>query len=114
MQDVLDPALSGFLASGVPARPESIVTLEREAEETGFPIIGPVVGRLLETMARAVSARRVLELGSGYGYSAYWLARALPPQGEIVCTDVREDNAQRARQLHAATFAHVALDFRVG
>ena len=45
--------------------------MEARAEAHGFPIVGRAVGRLLETQARAVGARRVMELGSGYGYSAY-------------------------------------------
>ena len=114
MQDVLDRPLSEFLRARLPERPAEILELEAAASVSGFPIIGPVVGRLLETVARAVAARRVLELGSGFGYSAYWLGRALPPAGAIVCTDHAADNAARARALHARTFAHVALEFLVG
>ena len=44
---------------------------------------------------RGVGARRVMELGSGYGYSAYWFARAVGPDGEVVCTDGDPDNAAR-------------------
>jgi predicted O-methyltransferase YrrM len=46
--------------------------------------------------ARSIGARRVMELGSGYGYSAYWFARAVGAAGEVVCTDGDADNAARA------------------
>jgi predicted O-methyltransferase YrrM len=47
----------------------------------------------LEVLARAIGARRVMELGSGFGYSAYWFARAVGPEGEIHCTDGDQGNA---------------------
>ncbi|HEX3207342.1 MAG TPA: hypothetical protein VHQ68_13995, partial [Propionibacteriaceae bacterium] len=50
----------------------------------------------LELAARAVGARRVMELGSGYGYSAYWFAWAVGPDGEVVCTDGDPENARLA------------------
>ncbi len=70
--------------------------MERRAEAHGFPIVGRAVGRFLELQARMVGARRVVELGSGYGYSAYWFARAVGADGEVVCTDTDPDNARLA------------------
>jgi predicted O-methyltransferase YrrM len=44
-----------------------------------------------------VNARRIFEFGSGFGYSAYWFARALPEDGEVVLTEVDEDELSDAR-----------------
>ena len=68
-----------------------IEEMEARAEADGFPIIGRAVGRLLELQARAIGARRVIELGSGFGYSAYWFARAVGEDGEVICTEENED-----------------------
>jgi predicted O-methyltransferase YrrM len=73
-----------------------LVQMEARAAEHGFPIVGRATGRFLELAARAVGARRVMELGSGYGYSAYWFARAVGPGGEVVCTDGDPENARLA------------------
>jgi caffeoyl-CoA O-methyltransferase len=70
--------------------------MEVRAEEVGFPIIGRAAGGFLELAARMVGARRVMELGSGYGYSAWFFAGAVGPDGEVVCTDLDPDNAVRA------------------
>lgn len=76
--------------------------MERRADAHGFPIVGRAVGRFLELQARMVAARRVVELGSGYGYSAYWFARAVGAvgadgaDGEVVCTDTDPGNAALA------------------
>lgn len=51
--------------------------LEEESRRDRFPIIGPAAGKFLHLMARAIGARKVFELGSGYGYSTLWFARAV-------------------------------------
>ena len=72
--------------------------MEALARERGFPIVGPLVGRHLEVLARAIGARRVFELGSGFGYSALYFARAVGEQGEVHCTELDEDNVRLGRQ----------------
>lgn len=70
--------------------------MEAEARERDFPIVGRVVGVTLEVLARAVAARRVLEMGSGYGYSAYWFARAVGEGGEVHMTEGDRSNQEQA------------------
>src|SRR6266571_5805192 len=71
------------------------VLLEMEAlgEERHFPIVGRVVGSTLELLTRSVRARRVFEMGSGFGFSAYWFARAVGETGEVHLTDTDAANA---------------------
>lgn len=70
--------------------------MEQVAEKQGFPIVGRVVGAALEVLARGIGARRVIELGSGYGYSGYWFARAVGAGGEVILTDGDSENAKKA------------------
>jgi caffeoyl-CoA O-methyltransferase len=99
---VADPLLpvevDGYLTDLARAEVRDAVLddMERRAAEVGFPIVGRAVGRFLEQQTRAIGARRVVELGSGYGYSGYWFARAVGADGEVICTDVNGDNATRA------------------
>ena len=79
-----------------------------------FPIIGPLVGRFLQQIVPATGARRIFELGSGYGYSALWMALALPEDGKIICTDGREDNRKMATEYFEEAGLDSRLDFRVG
>lgn len=51
--------------------------MEAHASATHFPIIGPTAGYLCYQLARMIGARRVFELGSGFGYSTAWFARAV-------------------------------------
>src|SRR5437867_790928 len=73
-----------------------LLEMEAEGEERGFPIIGRLAGVLVELLARSVGAKRVFELGSGYGYSAYWFSRAVGATGEVHCTDGDPDNESKA------------------
>lgn len=76
-----------------------LLRLEEEARQEQFPIIGPAAGRFLYMMARAMGARKVFELGSGYGYSTLWFARAVRENGggEVHHTVWDESLHQRAR-----------------
>ena len=88
--------------------------MEAYAGERGFPIVGRAVGRFLELAARGVDARRVMELGSGYGYSAYWFARAVGAHGEVVCSDGDEENASLAERHLTAAGIWDRVRFHVG
>jgi caffeoyl-CoA O-methyltransferase len=95
--DIVDPRIEAYTAS-LHARYDAPVLLEMEVEarESGFPIVGRNVGVTLWALASAVGARRVFELGSGYGYSAYWFAKAVGEEGKVHCTDGDPDNGRKA------------------
>ena len=95
--DIVNPQVEDYMRSLL-ARYDEPVLLEMEAEgaERNFPIIGRLVGVTVELLARSVGAKRVFELGSGYGYSAYWFSRAVGPGGEVHCTDGDPANEPKA------------------
>jgi predicted O-methyltransferase YrrM len=70
-----------YLINLVPPREPEMVVMERFAARTGFPIIGPAAGQLCYQVARLIGARSVFELGSGYGYSTAWFAKAVKENG---------------------------------
>jgi predicted O-methyltransferase YrrM len=84
-----DPATTGALAA---------------SEAAGLPAISvsALQGRFLHLLARAVGARRILEIGTLGGYSAIWLARALPPDGRLVTLEANPHHADTARANLAA------------
>jgi len=112
--DIVDPAIDAYL-KGLAASDDTEVLLEMEAlaEERGFPIIGRLCGGLLELLARSIGARRIFEMGSGFGYSAYWFSRAVGPAGEVHLTDTDPANERQAldflerAELHAPVRYHV-------
>ena len=94
----LDPAIAKYLDDLV-SRPDELRDMERIAEATKFPIIGPASGQLCYLVARLVGARRIFELGSGYGYSTAWFARAVRENGggEVHHVVWDDDLSKRAR-----------------
>ncbi len=94
--DIVAPVIDAYLHEITPSRDEVPKEMERLAEKRRFPIVGPLVGRLLYLLARSIGARTVFECGSGYGYSAYWFARALPPDGRVFLTEGSKENCASA------------------
>src|SRR5262249_14058845 len=96
MAPIVNPEIEAYLRKlyddGDPVRHE----MEELAAKKGFPIIGPLVGRELAVLARSIQAKRVFELGSGYGYSALFFARAVGPEGMVHCTDTSQENVRLA------------------
>jgi predicted O-methyltransferase YrrM len=95
--EIVAPAIEAYLSRIAPPADPILREMEALAERRRFPIVGPLVGRLLHLMARAVGARTVFECGSGYGYSAVWFARALPEGGRVILTDGKAENCGAAR-----------------
>ena len=95
---IVNPDIERYMADRS-ARLDEPVLLEMEAEgaERNFPIVGRNVGVTLEILARSVGARRVIELGSGFGYSGYWHSRAVGSGGEVHLTDGDPENERKAR-----------------
>jgi predicted O-methyltransferase YrrM len=112
----MDDAVETYLTDLAKVEHDDPVLVEMEtlARERGFPIVGRATGRYLELAARAVGARRVIELGSGYGYSAYWFARAVGPDGEVVCTDSDPENAKLAADYLGRAGLSDRVRYRVG
>jgi predicted O-methyltransferase YrrM len=77
--------------------------LERSAAAGLPPIaVSPPQGKLLYLLARVRGARRILEVGTLGGYSAIWLARALPSDGALVTLEIDAKHAAVARENLAA------------
>src|SRR5262245_51950871 len=95
--EIVHPAVEEDLRRIQPSGDEVLTEMERLAERRRFPIVGPLVGRLLFVLARSIGAREVFECGSGFGYSAWWFARALPDGGRVVLTEGSAENCASAR-----------------
>lgn len=93
---------------------ETFEQMHEHARANHFPIIGPMAGRFLRQLAMVTRAHNILELGSGYGYSALWFAGGMKSSGSIVCTDKLIENRDLAQQYFSEAGLNDMLDFRVG
>jgi caffeoyl-CoA O-methyltransferase len=78
---LIPESLMDYIDGLVPPRATEMHKMEDEAEKTDFPIVGPASGYLCYQVARMISAKRVFELGSGFGYSTAWFAKAVTENG---------------------------------
>ena len=90
-----------------------LLEMEKLADDKGFPIVGRLCGAMLELLARAMGAKRIFEMGSGYGYSAYWFSRATGPDGEIHLTDTDPENERMAKDFLARANLDGPIDYHV-
>lgn len=111
----VDPAIENYQLSLLQATDHpALLEMEALAREHNFPIIGRLVGTFLETMAKTIHAQRVFEFGSGYGYSAYWFAKAVGEQGQVICTEFDPANKEKAEHYLTAAGLSSRVDFRIG
>lgn len=95
---------------------DHVVLLEMEAyaQQHHFPIVNRLVGVFLEIQAKMIQAKRIFEFGSGYGYSAYWFAKAVGAKGRVICSDINPANRVAAEQYLASVDLWQRIDFEVG
>ena len=93
--DAVDRALEQWLAP----QDEALRAATASADHEGLPriAVSPAQGRLLEVLARAIGARRILEIGTLAGFSTIWLARGLGPGGSLVTLELDPERARLAR-----------------
>ena len=75
--------------------PPALAAIEREAEPRDIPIVTRDSGRVLQVLV--AGRRRVVEVGTAYGFSTLWMALGLPADGTIVTIDPDEARTKLAR-----------------
>lgn len=95
---------------------ELLASLREEADRTGLPPIAVSAdeGRLLQVLLTSIRARRVLEVGTLGGYSAIWMARVLPDDGELVSIEIEQRHAEFARRYIQRAGLADRVDIRIG
>lgn len=109
MPDITD--LSAYTEQVFGGEDASLRTMREEAEAAGLPSIqaAPELARLLPVLVLAGRVRRILEIGTLFGYSGVILARSLPADGELVTLEVNPAHAEAARR----NFARAGVATRV-
>lgn len=90
---------------------DALAHIQAEAKRNNMPdiSIAPFEGRMLQFLAQMVNAKKIVEIGTLAGYSAAWMARALPSDGKLITLDVSEKHSKVAR----ANLAHAGLSNKV-
>ncbi|MFI9328918.1 O-methyltransferase [Kitasatospora sp. NPDC052868] len=110
--DAVDAYFSEALVGHDPALEAAVAA----ADEAGLPpiAVAPNQGKLLHLLALTQGARRILEVGTLGGYSAIWLARALPADGELITLEIDPTHAGVARGNLARAGLEKIAEVRLG
>jgi caffeoyl-CoA O-methyltransferase len=111
---IVEASIERYLLRMQLAKDPVLAEMERLGEERGFPIVGPLVGRLLEQYARSIGARSVFEMGSGFGYSTAWFAHGVGPEGRVVHTENDAGLAQEAKDWMRKADLAKRVEYRAG
>jgi len=85
---IVTGAVRDYLDAIRPAPDPLLAEMEAHGARDGIPILDPHGGALLHVLARAIGARRIVEVGTAIGVSTLHLARALPQGGELISFEI--------------------------
>jgi caffeoyl-CoA O-methyltransferase len=111
---IVHPEVRAFLDRFQGEDDPLVARMEAEQKARGFPIVGRHSARTMELLARSIGARRVFELGSGFGYSAYFFARAVGPEGMVLGTEHHQHELDLHEQLFAGHLLKPRIRIQVG
>jgi predicted O-methyltransferase YrrM len=84
-----------WIESLSPPLPAALAAIESAAQGPGIPIVDRDAGRVLQVLAG--DRRRIVEIGTAYGYSTLWMALGQPADGTIVTIDPDRQRTDLAR-----------------
>jgi caffeoyl-CoA O-methyltransferase len=111
---IVDPEVKRFVEALSPEQDPLVATMEAWAAEHRFPLVGHASGRVCEWLTRSIGGRRVFEFGSGYGYSAYFFARAVGEGGSVIGSEFDEHELVEHRRMFAGHPLAARIDLRHG
>ena len=116
MSEKVFDAVDRFIADHLVEDDPALQAALDASEAAGLPAINvaPNQGKLLMLLARAIGARKILEIGTLGGYSTIWLGRALAPDGRLVTLEANPIYAEVARGNIARAGLASLVEIRVG
>jgi len=98
MGQIIQAPVEAYLDGLHPTPDALLAAIEAEGRAQNLPLVQPASARLLRSLVIATGARRVLEIGTCIGYSAIWMAQALPRDGLLVTLEADAERAAVARR----------------
>ena len=95
---ITSPDIERYIENLYPLEDPVLKEMQEMGDQINFPLIGPSVGRLLYQFTKLTGAKRIFEMGSGFGYSAFWFALAMPQDGIVHLTDQSKKNMDLAKK----------------
>jgi caffeoyl-CoA O-methyltransferase len=110
---VVTPAVRAYLEATRPAADPLLAEMQAHGARERIPILDAQSGALLHVLARAVGARRIVEVGTAIGVSTLHLARALPADGELVSFEIDRERRDAAERYLGRAGLEARIDLRL-
>jgi caffeoyl-CoA O-methyltransferase len=86
----------------------------RSTQQAPQMMVGAVEGAFLSFLVSMTQAKRIVEVGTFTGWSSIEMARALPPEGQIISCDINEETTAVARRYAEEARVESKIDYRLG
>ncbi len=108
--------IESSIASAFAPEDEGLRNALASARDAGLPEIqiSPIQGKLLQVLAAACNAHKILEIGALGGYSGIWLARSLPAGGRLISLEISPEHAAVVRKSFEKAGVSERAEVRVG
>lgn len=113
----ITPQLHRYAVEHSSFREGVVSEVEQAGEEMGDLASMQIAGdqaAFMTILVRAIGARQALEVGTFLGYGAIAIARGLPDDGRLVCCEIDEGYAERAREHLRKAGLEERVEIRVG
>jgi len=114
MRELVDGAVRAYVEGLSAAGDEILEQVYARSKVDGVPALEPLTARFLHLLAGAMSARKILEIGTGYGCSGIQLARAMPDGGQLFTFEQNPARAAIARDHFAQAGVGDRVNVMVG
>ena len=112
--NLTSPLIEDYILEKTRVSDSIVDEMHSYADDNEVPIVGPLVGKFLYQIATVINAESVFEMGSGFGYSAYWFSKAFTEKGTVVCTDFSKEHKDAAENFFNKAGYEKYLDFICG
>lgn len=110
---ITNPEIENYLKSLVHINDTVLEDMENLGHKLNFPIVDRLVGSFFYIITQIKKPKLIVELGSGFGYSAYWFAKGLE-DGKVVLNDYKEENINLAKKFFKEGNLYEKAIFEVG
>ncbi len=111
---ITNPAVHAYLERVRPEPDPVLTEMGQLAESRNFPYLGIQCSRILHVLVQTSSAKRIFELGSGFGYTMYWMAKAMTDGGVVIGTENSKSNVNEANEFFKRGGIEDRTDMRFG
>ncbi|MDO8210828.1 O-methyltransferase [Conexibacter sp. CPCC 206217] len=110
---IVTDAVRSYLDQTRPEPDALLAEMQERGARDSVPILDAQAATLLQVLARAVGARRIVEVGTAIGVSTLHLARALPADGELISFEIDRERHTQALSYFARARLPARVDLRL-